>query len=121
MIHHRRATLKRRLPAHEIPAELMNPRSDLGVVIDTVAAMREGDSPLQQAFIRKTHSLLKLACPQFRPSRIDPLLCRSGEDNGQPYRVLACHKCQVGQFSESGFVGEILAAAPSRESQQSQQ
>jgi hypothetical protein len=105
-----------RLPRHaqQLPVELVQRNSDLDVLI-TIA----GDSTEKRTFgfestVKITRRVIHQNCSSYRPSTSgdNAVLCRSGEDTGNPYRGEACFSCRAGQFSKSGvFIGEMAEAS----------
>lgn len=98
------------LRSQVLPLELTNPQSDTARLVTYAGALRSQD-PDRVVIAAKTRDVLRQNCPSYRVSRIDDLLCRSGEDTGQAFRGPACATCTVGQFSRSMFfVGQITMA-----------
>lgn len=96
--------------AHQLPVELVQRNSDLDVLI-TIS----GDSTANRTYgfestAKAVHRLIKQNCSDYRPStdHDNDVICRSGEDDGNPIRGSLCFSCRVGQFSKSGmFIGEM--------------
>jgi len=97
-----------------LPRELVNRESALTKLIVIAGDMSMTD-PKRTTAVSKTQSILRRACHSYRPSvGGDVLLCRSGEETGNPYRGRACSECTVGQFSpRMFFVGAVHPAAKS--------
>ena len=97
--------------ADQLPIELTQRNSDIDVMI-TIA----GDSTERRTFgfqstLKVTRRLIHQNCDSYRPSTtsVDAVLCRSGEDTGNPSRGATCFKCRASQFSASGlFTGEVI-------------
>lgn len=97
------------LPRQDLPLELTNPQSDTTKLLAFVGdlGIRDPDRPIAAA---KTRDILRQSCPSYKVSRIDDLLCRSGEDTGQAFRGLFCANCTASQFSKNMvFVGQITS------------
>ena len=93
-----------------LPLELTNPQSDTARLVTYAGALRLED-PDKVIISAKTRDVLRHSCPSYQVSRVDDLLCRSGEDSGQAFRGPACATCTVGQFSRSMFfIGQITLA-----------
>jgi hypothetical protein len=91
----------------DLPLELTNPQSDTTKLLAFVGdlGIRDPDRPIAAA---KTRDILRQSCPSYRVSRIDDLLCRSGEDTGQAFRGAFCAYCTASQFSKNMvFLGQI--------------
>jgi len=97
-----------------LPRELVSRESALTKLIVVAGDMSVID-PKRTAAVSKTQAILRRACRSYRPSvGGDDLLCRSGEETGNPYRGRACSECTVGQFSQRMFfVGAIHPATKS--------
>jgi hypothetical protein len=74
--------------------------------------LRPGTKLRRQA-AEKTRQFIHEECPHYKKSRVDDILCRSGEDTGRAYRGRTCWGCTAAsQFSPNGFfVGDITSAA----------
>ena len=98
------------LRSQVLPLELTNPLSDTARLVTYAGALRSHD-PDRVVIAAKTRDVLRNSCPSYQVSRIDDLLCRSGEDSGQAFRGPACATCTVGQFSMNMFfVGQVTLA-----------
>ena len=98
------------LRSQVLPFELSNSQSDTAR-LDTYAGALRSEDPDRVVIAAKTRDVLRHSCPSYQVSRVDELLCRSGEDTGQAFRGPACATCTVGQFSMNMFfVGQITLA-----------
>jgi len=103
-----------RLPRQPLPRELTDPQTDLGKLV-VLAGDLEPDTPLRRAVTGKAREFLQKACPHYKMSHGDDVLCRSGEETGRAYRGRNCSTCTVGQFSASMmFLGEIQEPDPAQ-------
>ena len=75
--------------SHILPSELTNPHSDTARLVTYAGALRSQD-PDRVVIAAKTRDVLRHNCPSYQVSRLDDLLCRSGEDTGQAFRGAAC-------------------------------
>jgi hypothetical protein len=101
--------------AKQLPRELFQRDSDLDVLI-TIA----GNAAAKRSFaftstVKTTRKLLRNDCPNYLPSLSSPneVLCRSGEEDGTPYRAGSdCFRCRAAQFSANGlFIGEMTTSS----------
>lgn len=91
-----------------LPRELIERGSDLNQMVSLAGDLVSHRHGSAQALVNKTRTLLHQACPHYKPSRKDPVICRSGEDNGRAYRGRVCSQCTVAQFSPNMvFIGEL--------------
>ena len=98
------------LRRQDLPLELTNPQSETTKLIAFVGDLGISD-PLRPIAAAKTREILRQNCPSYKVSRIDDLLCRSGEDTGQAFRGACCANCTASQFSKNMvFVGQITLA-----------
>jgi hypothetical protein len=99
------------LRRQDLPLELTSPQSKTTQLVSLVGDLQASD-PDREIAAAKTRDILRRNCSSYRVSRIDDLLCRSGEDTGQAFRGAACASCTaVGQFSKNMvFVGQITLA-----------
>lgn len=103
-----------RLPRRDqhLPVELVQRNSDLDVMITL-----SGDSTEKRTFgfestAKTVRRLIGQNCSSYRPStdHENDVLCRSGEDDGNPTRGALCFTCRAGQFSRNGvFIGEMTS------------
>lgn len=92
-----------------LPRELLSRRGLLAKEVDAVASLPR--NTFRQACTQKVNEFTRRFCHSFKPSHVDPLLCRSGETSGRPFRGSACAQCQLGQFSSNlVFIGQITSA-----------
>jgi hypothetical protein len=95
---------------NRLPAELRQRNSDLDVMITLAGDAAEKRSFGFDATVKTTRRLIRQNCPSYRPSTSSDfdILCRSGEDTGDPYCGSKCYMCRAGQFTASGmFTGEV--------------
>lgn len=93
-----------------VPSALTNPESEINRLITATGDLDTRD-PDRRLFAAKTQQMVLRDCSSYRVSRIDDVLCRSGEDTGQAFRGASCAQCHVGQFSKNMvFVGQITLA-----------
>ena len=103
-----------RLPRQTLPRELTDPQTDLGRLVVLTGDLTAG-TQLRRAVAGKTIDFIQKACPHYKMSHTDDLLCRSGEETGRAYRGRNCSECTVGQFSASMlFLGEIHEPDPAQ-------
>ena len=103
-----------RLPRQTLPRELTDPQTDL-VKLVVLAGDMQTASQLRRAVLGKAKEFIHKACPHYKVSHTDDILCRSGEETGRAYRGRNCSECTVGQFSASMlFLGEIHEPDPAQ-------
>lgn len=94
----------------DLPSELTNPQSDTSQLVAYAGDLRLND-PDRPILAAKTREFLRHSCPSYQVSRVDDILCRSGEDTGQAFRGALCAGCTVSSFSKNMvFVGQITLA-----------
>jgi len=95
----------------DLPSELTNPLSDTSKLVALAGDLntRDPDRPVVAA---KTREFLRNDCPSYKVSRVDDILCRSGEDTGEAFRGALCGACTASWFSKNMvFVGQITLAS----------
>ena len=98
-----------------IPEELQTPGSELVVLLAAAGNVDTRERQIRHDIVEEAHDLIHQACPHYKPSRVDDLNCRSGEDTGRAYRGRTCHGCQAGQFGANGFfIGDVTSLQPVR-------
>lgn len=97
----------------QLPAELVNRRSDLDVLITLAGDGVDNRTYGFESTVRVARRVLRQNCSSYRPSQDHPndVLCGSGEKDGEPVLGSTCFKCRVSQFSQNGFfTGEVINA-----------
>lgn len=104
-----------RIPNRDrLPRELSAQGTELGEFVFEVAlpAVEKGLFHSVKT-LTTAQRMIKQHCDAYKPSLSSEheVLCRSGEQDGQPYRA-GCTECRFSQFSLNGFfVGEIIPAS----------
>ena len=94
----------------DLPSDLFLKGSDLDNMVQLATEAADLRSFRSESTIAVARSLVKAACPNYSPSRVNKndMLCSSGELDGNPIRH-ECSFCRVGQFSATGFfMGSIV-------------
>jgi hypothetical protein len=103
------------LPRKGVPECLKNPNDELYQLVVATGDISTAHRRYRREATELTRGFIQQACPHYKKSLVDDLLCRSGEDTGRAYRGRTCHGCMaVGQFTAKGmFLGEIAPSAAS--------
>ena len=105
--------------AKQLPKELTQRNSELDIFIRVTGDSADKRSYGFQSNIQIARRLIRQNCSSYRPSKVDAhrLLCNSGEASGNPKLGSTCHKCRVGQFTDSGlFTGEVIGVSAAAQS-----
>jgi len=100
-----------------VSRELLRKDSDLDKMVTIAADAVEHNRFGADSTLKITRLLLRQACPNYATCDYDPLICHSGQKDGQPLQK-ECLRCRVSDFSSSGYysgeivpVGALIASA----------